>query len=48
MSNVLIPRGDGVIIHYNVDPDEMSLPDDAEIHDSDEEFENRLSDFDQP
>ena len=42
---VVIPRGDGVITHRNVDVESISLPNDAEIYESRESFEDRLSDF---
>lgn len=45
MRFVLISRGDGYVAHTNVDPDSMNLPDEAEIYDNREEFEDRLSDF---
>ena len=44
---VLIPRGDGYISHYNVESDDINLPDDAEVYDDREEFEDRLDEFDQ-
>ena len=46
MSYVLIPRGDGYISHSNVDPESMTLPEDAEFYDDREDFEERLDDFD--
>ena len=47
MSYVIIPRGDGYISHVNADTDNLNLSDDAEVYDDRDEFESRLSDFDQ-
>ena len=46
MNYVVIPRGDGYSAHENVDAEIMNLPDDAEIYDDRDEFEDRLSEFD--
>ena len=44
---VIIPRGEGYIAHSSVDSQAMNLPDDAEIYDDRDEFDDRLSDFEQ-
>ena len=46
MSFVIIPRGEGVVTHSEVDVNMMILPEDAEIYEDRDEFENRLDDFD--
>lgn len=46
MSYIIIPHGDGVVTHRNVDPDRLILPDNAEVYDTIEGFRDRLSDFD--
>ena len=46
MKYILIPRGDGYITHSNVDPETMSLPNDVEVYDTYDEFQDRLSDLD--
>ena len=46
MSFVIIPRESGVITHLNVDLSEINLPDNAEIFDDEDDFYDRLSDFD--
>ena len=47
MSHVLIPKGEGYITHTNVDPELVNVPDNAEIYDDREVFEDRLADFKQ-
>ena len=42
MSHIII-LGDGIITHTNVDPEQMNLPDDAEVYDDREQFEERLN-----
>ena len=46
MSNfVIIPKNDGFISHSNIDVGIMNLPENAEVYDSREDFEDRLNDF---
>ena len=45
MSYILIPRGNGVKTHRNVNSENINIPDDAEIYEDKDEFEGRLSDF---
>ena len=45
MRYILIPAEDGYRAHINVDPDGMNLPEDAEMFDSREEFDERREDF---
>ena len=45
MKFVFIPVGDGYKTHENIDPDDYSLSDDAEIFDSSEAFKERIEEF---
>ena len=42
---VVIPRGNGLITHKNVDPKEMNIPEEAEIFEDRDAFDDRLSEF---
>ena len=46
MTFIVIPMGDGVKTHRNIDEDKINLPDSAAIYHDKDKFENRLSDFD--
>ena len=43
---VIIPQGNGVVSHRNIESDLLNLPDEAEVFDHASDFEERLSDFD--
>ena len=45
MSWIIIPKGDGHITHENADPENISLPDTAEIYDDKNEFDERLDEL---
>jgi hypothetical protein len=46
MSFIIIPMGNGIITHRNIDEDDINLSDSAEIYHDKDAFEDRLSDFD--